>query len=56
MPEIEIQTGVVPFPSDGLPAVLLQLPNGYVVVRPADARDLADQLYVRAGEADARQK
>lgn len=52
---IKIETSVKPFPRDGSPAVLLQLPSGFVIIKPEDARRVAQQLIDTAAEADARQ-
>lgn len=49
---IEIETRVVPNKFDGSAGVLLQLPGGWVVLRPDDARTVAQLLTITAEEAE----
>lgn len=42
--QVAIETAVVPYPEDGSAAVLLQLPDGHVIMRPADAVAVAEQI------------
>jgi hypothetical protein len=50
-----VEVNVVPHKDDHQPAVLLQLPYGYVVLRPVDARRVAKMLTETASEAEALQ-
>lgn len=52
MSDVPVECGVVPHPS-GTPGVLLQLPDGFVVMRPEDARRVAAMLTETAEEAEA---
>lgn len=49
---ILVEVGVAPFPVDGEPAVVLQLPDGYVILRPEDAREVARMLTLTSFEAE----
>lgn len=42
--QVAIETAIVPYPEDGTPAVLLQLPDGHVIMRPPDAKAVAEQI------------
>lgn len=49
---IQIEVRPAPDPA-GRPGVLVQLPNGWVVLQPADARVLAEALIDCATEVEA---
>jgi len=51
---MEIEVRAVPYPEAGGEGVLLQLPDGFVLLKPADARRVADMLQDVAGEIDGR--
>lgn len=48
--EVEVRPTEAP---DGRMNVLLQLPDGYVVMHPSDARDIAARLTIAAEEAES---
>lgn len=53
VPVQEVQVREVPFPAGGR-GVLLQLPDGFIVMRPKGARDVGNMLLKAAAEAAAQ--
>lgn len=52
MPQVPVEIRPVIDP-EGRHAVLLQLPNGYVVMQPAGAREIAQMLADTADEVES---
>lgn len=52
---VQVELSIVPHPDDGSPGVLLQLPDGYIIMRPSGAKALAALLIETASDADASQ-
>ena len=48
---VEVARTIAP---DGEPAVLLQLPQGWVVMRPGDAQEVAQMLIQAAEECEPK--
>lgn len=51
--QVEVEARVVPHPHTGW-GVLLQLPDGYIVMTPENARELAVVLTITAEEAEQK--
>lgn len=51
---IKVEFSVVAYPDSNPPepAVLLQLPEGFIILRPDEARDVAAELTLMAERAD----